>query len=90
MLASLEELGKTARLVEKRIGEMAQLLHGGGIAAMPAVSDSSPCRFCDYRGVCGFEEGDPERTITLLKREEFLEEEGVHAGAVDSGTESGD
>lgn len=89
MLASLEELGRTARLVEEKIAGMAELLHSGEIAAEPAVSDSSPCRFCEYRGVCGFEEGDPERRIEALKREQFLKEE-ADAGTVDSGTKSSD
>ncbi|MEG1849591.1 MAG: PD-(D/E)XK nuclease family protein, partial [Oscillospiraceae bacterium] len=74
-LASLAELGRLRRLVEDRVIAMADQLAEGEIAACPSQKKNDrPCRFCDYRGICGFEEGDPVRPVLELDRAVLLAE----------------
>jgi ATP-dependent helicase/nuclease subunit B len=72
-LASLARMGKLAEAVKEQIIAMGEALHGGQIAAKPVEDVVYPaCTYCDYRAVCGFEEGDPIREIAKLDREEVL------------------
>lgn len=82
-VASLEELGKIRRYVEKLICDMADTLREGEIQAVPVShGDFDPCRYCDFRPVCGREDGDPQRAAEPLSRGEFFEkiEEGEGVG----------
>jgi ATP-dependent helicase/nuclease subunit B len=74
-LASLAQMGRLRSLVERRMTDMAEALRAGTIPALPAEIDNEPCRNCDYRGVCGFEAGDPMRELSQLPREVILGEE---------------
>jgi ATP-dependent helicase/nuclease subunit B len=75
-LATLAEMGRLRRLVEERVRAMAERLHAGDIAATPAGrGGETPCRVCDYRGVCGFEQEDPVREIKNLSRGEIFAQE---------------
>lgn len=72
-LYSLAEIGRLGRLVEERLAGMADALWEGQIAACPSSrSGERPCDYCDYRGMCGFEEGDPVRELAALDRDEIL------------------
>jgi ATP-dependent helicase/nuclease subunit B len=72
-LASLARMGKLAEAVKGQIIAMGEALHSGQIDARPMEDASYPaCTYCDYRAVCGFEEGDPIREIAKLDREEVL------------------
>ena len=74
-LYSLSEMGRLSRLVEERLRGMAEELHRGEIAARPSCRGAeSPCGYCDYRGICGFEEGDPVRELAALDRDTVLKE----------------
>ncbi|MBC8575992.1 PD-(D/E)XK nuclease family protein [Yanshouia hominis] len=74
-LYSLSEMGRLSRLVEDRLRGMAEELHRGEIAARPSCRGTeSPCGYCDYRGICGFEEGDPVRELAALDRDAVLKE----------------
>lgn len=83
-LATLAQLGMLRRLVEERVRAMAERLHAGEITACPTGhGEDAPCRHCDYRGVCGFEEGDPVREMRNLSRDEiFSSMEGEDGSAV--------
>lgn len=74
-LATLAELGRLRRLVEERVTGMAERLRAGEIPALPADTANDPCRYCDFRGVCGFEAGDEKRVLLKKSREEIFGEE---------------
>ena len=47
----------------------------GDIEAMPLKSgEYTPCRYCDYRAVCGREEEDPVRSLAPRGLQQVLEE----------------
>ena len=74
-LASLAEMGKLKTIIEEKICNMADSLCDGKIGAVPTVKNtSSPCSYCEYRVVCGFEEGDEVMTAVKLHRNEVLKE----------------
>ena len=72
-LASLDRMGKLSSKVKDLVAQMADSITGGNVAAVPVDSaDYTVCRYCDYKTVCGFEEGDPIRKIAKLDREKVL------------------
>ena len=63
-------MDKLKQLVENMVVEMAQKTLAGDIAVVPAEQNKKlSCDYCDYRALCGFEEGDPVRKIEKLGRE---------------------
>ncbi|MCQ2479358.1 MAG: PD-(D/E)XK nuclease family protein, partial [Clostridia bacterium] len=56
--------------VEDNLKNMGNSLHEGKIQAVPI---ENKCEFCDYRSICGFENGDEIREIPDLKDKECLE-----------------
>ncbi|MEG2174741.1 MAG: PD-(D/E)XK nuclease family protein, partial [Oscillospiraceae bacterium] len=75
-LATLAEMGKLCRLVEKRVRDVARLLADGEIPARPVRrKNENPCTRCDWHGVCGFEEGDETRELIELDRDQLWKEE---------------
>ena len=69
-LATHAEMEKLKQLVEEMVVQMAQKTIAGDIAVFPAEQNKRlSCEYCDYRAVCGFEEGDPVRKIEKLGRE---------------------
>ena len=73
-LASNEEMGRLSSKVKKEIIEMAEELSRGTIPAYPINTNDYPtCSYCDYREVCGYEEGDPIRTIERMNNKEVME-----------------
>jgi ATP-dependent helicase/nuclease subunit B len=54
--ADAEAFAALLRYVERRIGELADDLIGGGVDVMPyKMGDVTPCPRCDYRSVCRFD-----------------------------------
>ncbi len=80
VLASAKEMERLGRLVEERLLSMARSLRGGEIPALPAVKKNGrrPCDYCDFKRVCGWEPGDPDRELTPRTRAEVLGEEEDH------------
>lgn len=73
-LATAEQMGKLSRHIEKTLKEMHNELSVGNIEAKPA---EDACKYCDYRSLCGFEEGlDEEITLEKLKNDEVWERIG--------------
>lgn len=61
-VATLAQFGALGRRAEKLLREMAQTLREGDVDARPYVtSRNDPCRYCDYRAVCGHEAEDRVR-----------------------------
>lgn len=75
-LADLAQMGIIRRQVERLLSGLAESLHGGQIQAAPVQREggSAPsiCDWCDYRSLCGHEEGDPVRELAELDRQEAL------------------
>ena len=70
---SLEHFKNLAGKIDAKICEMGNKLHNGEIDVLPAkTSSGSPCAYCDYRSVCGFEEGDAENSIIHISHEKTL------------------
>lgn len=76
-LANLAQMGVIRRQVEKLLTGLAESLHQGRIQALPAQGEGAsarpPCDWCDYRSLCGHEEGDPVRLLAELDRQEALQ-----------------
>ena len=74
-VASLEQLGLLKRHIENLLYKLADTLYGGDIAAVPIKGGTNdPCRYCDYRAVCGFEEGKSSvRNLVKFKDHELFE-----------------
>ncbi|NLP49021.1 MAG: helicase [Clostridiales bacterium] len=79
-LINLEQLIKLNKKTDTILSSMVEALQAGEIEALPAKLSGSykSCDFCDYRAVCGFEEGMPTKPATKMKHEEVLQllEEG--------------
>lgn len=69
-LASAQDMERLRRHAERLLQRMAQTLREGDIAVLP-VKDAH-CDTCDYRAVCGFEEGDPVRSVADEKNADVL------------------
>lgn len=62
-------------LTKRRIGELADRMIDGGVEVEPRrLGPWSPCRWCAYPSVCGFESGaSPTVVLEPLRRTEVLE-----------------
>ena len=70
-LASLEQFGLIERLIERRVGQMADGLLAGDISALPIAGELERCASCDYRQVCRREDGDPFYQPAEIARDEI-------------------
>ena len=59
-IASAEGFKNIELHLEKLIRNMGHELHSGSIAAVPVHDGYVPCKYCDYRAVCLYEDGDSE------------------------------
>ncbi len=78
-VASLENMGKVKRHIEKLVQDMANALHEGQIDAVPAQGgDYAPCDYCEFSHICGHEQGDDVIKIKDIPEEEiFVKMEGA-------------
>ena len=73
-IASLAEMGRLKRYIEKLLVDMAEKLQSGDIRANPAMKGNwTACDYCDYQSICRHEEEDPFREISKMDREQVLE-----------------
>lgn len=74
-MATLEDLGRLSRKIDKLIAEMGTALHSGNIAQHPidGKHHDKTCEFCDYQEVCRNRSEVKKRTMTELSNEEVLE-----------------
>ncbi|MDD6489332.1 MAG: PD-(D/E)XK nuclease family protein [Clostridia bacterium] len=74
-LSSLESFGKIFSYIDKKILSMAESLYKGEIAAVPvkAKNNTDACQYCDYKSVCGFEEGKATRDIQPFNNDDVME-----------------
>lgn len=72
-IASLEQFGLLRQKIERLLREMAETLRAGDIAAVPAAGETvDACAFCDFRAVCGHEQGDAVRFVAKRDAAEVL------------------
>ena len=62
-LVSLEGYGRIFRFIDKKLKEMADSLLSGGIDRKPIKGAHDGCDYCDYRTVCGYEDGKASRHV---------------------------
>ena len=72
-VASLENMGRVKRHIEKLVGDMACALYEGQIDAVPAQGGSySPCDYCEFSHICGHEPNDEYIKIQDIPEEELF------------------
>lgn len=74
---SSEEYGRIFSYIDKKLMEMAKSLYDGDIRRSPAKGSTDACAYCDYKTVCGYEDGKPCRTVTNMSIDKTLE--SIHA-----------
>jgi len=63
-LANVESYGHIFSYIDKKLISMAEGLYNGKVERMPVKgSDTDSCEYCDYKTVCGYEEGKSARQI---------------------------
>ncbi len=73
-VASLEQFGALGRRAQKLLEDMAKTLREGDIDTAPFITKKNdPCQYCDYRAVCGHEEGDRVREPSYDSTAKVLE-----------------
>ncbi len=73
-LASLETYGRIFSYIDKKLISMAQSLYDGDIKRYPVKGGSADaCKYCDYKSVCGYEEGKPFNQKTAVSHKEAIE-----------------
>lgn len=73
-VASLEEFGRIFAYIDKEIIKIARSLLGGKIERMPSKGTKiDACAYCDYKNVCGYEDGKSCRSVENLKNADVLE-----------------
>lgn len=67
-VASLALFGALLKKVEKLVINMASCLRDGDIKAEPKKGEYDACKWCAYKSVCGFEEGDPVVKVVKMNK----------------------
>ncbi len=69
-VASLENMGRLHRHINRLVEDMAGALHAGDIDAVPVLgTDYTPCKYCEFSHVCGHEDGDAVIEIENIPNE---------------------
>lgn len=77
-VASVDQFHYLRHRMEVLLETMALSLRAGEIAARP-TKKKSPCSYCDYASVCGFETGDDVRTFDFFKASASKKTKGLMA-----------
>ncbi|MFA9379848.1 MAG: PD-(D/E)XK nuclease family protein [Acetanaerobacterium sp.] len=81
-VASLENMGRIHRHINRLVRDMAGALHEGSIDAIPVEgSEYAPCDYCEFAHICGHESGDEVIEVAGIPPEEiFARMEAAHSG----------
>ncbi len=73
-LITAQRLGRLRNRIDLILREMAENLHSGYISAIPAFGEDYKytCDYCDYKTVCGFEDGK-RREVKKISNDEVFE-----------------
>ena len=92
-LINLTQLEKLKEKADGILAEMADSLHSGYIAAVPAYGKNyrNVCDYCDYKSVCSFEDNIPVRALNDFDLNTALEnlEKGDDDDEMDNGPAEG-
>ena len=71
---TLEDFDKLSQVIDSKITEMGNKLHDGKVYAVPSGenNEGSMCKYCSYRGVCGYEYGDEIAEKNSLDHDEAI------------------
>ncbi len=73
-LADLESYGRIFSYIDRKLIKMAGDLFDGRIERSPITDgNNDPCKYCDYRTACGYEEGKPSRAPVVCSNKEALD-----------------
>ena len=71
---SQKHFNSLSEIVDNKIIEMGETLHNGKFNVLPTgVANSLPCSYCEYRSVCGYEDGDDFKKISGDSHEDVLQ-----------------
>lgn len=71
-VATLAQMGKLKKIVDRIIAEMGNSLHRGEVEILPFVHGTDEvCTFCDYKDVCMRQDADDCRVPQSFKNEEI-------------------
>lgn len=86
-LATLEQFGALFSHVDSIVSEMALTLCDGDVSAVPAKGEYDPCKYCSYKSVCGYKDGDECNNIDKHDKDAvyriLLGEEGQNGEKLD-------
>lgn len=72
-VASRKDFNNIRALVERLLVQMANTLLAGDVDAVPTgESEKMPCRYCDFRALCGHEDEDEQTVMSSAKLETVL------------------
>ena len=64
-LYTLKHFDKLSKIVDDKIIGMGETLHNGKFSVFPTgEAKKLPCSYCEYRSVCGYEDGDDFKKIS--------------------------
>lgn len=90
-IINIKALEKLKKKADSLIIQMADCLQSGKIEAVPAYAEGStaPCKYCDYKKVCGYEEGIPsvEHEKNSANREKEIIQNLMEEGENENGME---
>lgn len=70
---ALKQFKRLCEKIDGEIIDMGNNLHNGSVEALPySYKNEGPCKYCDYKSVCGFEDGDKVRTVCSMTHQEAL------------------
>ncbi len=70
---SLKQFKNLSNIVDEKIINMGNALRNGEFPVLPAEKgDKKDCDFCEFKSICGFEDGDEVKTVANFKHEEVL------------------
>lgn len=72
--ADLATYGKIFSYIDKKLTQMAESLYDGDIVRKPVKgSGNDACKYCDYKTVCGYEEGKPVQKVETMNNSEVVD-----------------
>lgn len=74
-MATLEDLGRLSRKIDRLIAEMGTALHSGAVSQNPidGKNHDKTCEFCDYQEVCRNRTEVKKRPMTEMNNDEVLQ-----------------
>lgn len=72
-VVSAEEYGRIFSYIDHKLIKMAEAILDGKIERSPLKGAVDACKFCDYKTICGYEDGKTSRRVCNLSLDNTLE-----------------